>query len=361
MSTVQGKAIFITGGAGFIGSRLVQKLRDAGAGQITVFDNLHPQIHGPDASFPEMGFGVDCVRGAVEDAETLTSAVIGSRPDMIVHLAAETGTGQSLDEVHRYNNVNVMGTVNLLNALSDLPAQTRPFLLSSSRSVYGEGPHVAADGTPCKAQTRAPARMDSGDFEVYSEKGEKLSAVGMTSEAPVDPKSVYASTKLMQEHLLLNVAHSKNLSPRILRFQNVYGAGQSLRNPYTGVLSIFAAQILAGKRLNIFEDGEILRDFIYVDDIVSACMKALEHDTAIFSPLDIGSGEASTILQTAKLLLAALGVPADKFDISGDYRDGDIRAAYADIMKARQILNWSPVVTLEEGVSRLATWAKSAL
>lgn len=358
MALLQNKSVFITGGAGFIGRRIVARLRDAGARTITVYDSLHPQIHGPDASFPDLGDGVVCRQGAVEDAEALNAALQASAPDMIVHLASETGTGQSLDEIQRYSNVNVMGTVNLLNAISNLPEKPREFLLSSSRSVYGEGPHISTDGTPRLAQTRTPARMDTGDFEVYSKGGEPLKAVGMTSDAPVDPKSVYASSKLMQEHLVLNVAHAKNLSPRILRFQNVYGAGQSLRNPYTGVLSIFAAQILAGQRLNIFEDGEILRDFIYVDDVVSACIMALEHDAPILTPLDIGAGAGRTISKTAELLLTALGAPKDKYDVSGDYRDGDIRAAYADISAARDTLGWRPEITLEDGINRLANWAQ---
>lgn len=357
-SSISNKRIFITGGAGFIGSKLVHHLIKHGAKEITIFDNLHSQVHGQNAKFENFGPKVQCIKGSVENFEELNKAVYSSDPDIIIHFAAETGTGQSLDQIYRYTNVNVMGTVNLLNTIDNLSNRNRHFLLSSSRSVYGEGPHENNAGIITPALTRDPGKMKAGDFGVYSINGEELKAVGMSHTAYTDPKSVYASTKLMQEHLLLNTSKSKNITPRILRFQNVYGPGQSLRNPYTGVLSIFAALILNDGTLNIFEDGKILRDFVYVDDVVAACLKAMASDRDFHHPIDIGSGNPITILDAAKTLLKHLGYPSDKYFISGDFRDGDIRAAYADIEAANKLLDWEPKVSIEQGLLNLATWSK---
>lgn len=352
------RKFFVTGGAGFIGSRLVRSLCRHGAGEILVYDSLHPQVHGEGAGFPQFPANVRNVRGSVEDLDRISSELLTFDPDVVVHLAAETGTGQSQDEIVRYATVNVTGTANLLQAIGELPPRMRTFLLSSSRAIYGEGPHRTADGVPALPLSRSHSKMVAGDFDVYDAGGRKLVGVRADNARP-DPLSVYASTKLIQEHLLLNCAGPKNLVPQILRFQNVYGPGQSLRNPYTGVLSIFAAQILAGSTLDLYEDGGMVRDFVFVDDVVEACLMALCSPDAPGRAVDIGSGDDRTIGDVAAELLGIFGAdPSQRMRVSGRFRAGDIRYACADIGAARDLLGWSPKVSLREGLERLADWAR---
>lgn len=355
---IHGKKVFVTGGAGFIGSRLVRELVANGSAQVLVFDNLHPQVHGPDAGFPEFPSGVRCVHSAVEDGGAVEAALSRFDPDIVVHLAAETGTGQSQDEIVRYCTANVTGTANILQSIGNLPKRQRVFLLSSSRAIYGEGPHVDAERRSARPLARDAAAMQAGDFEVHSADGSILKGVPVADGA-MEPLSVYASTKLIQEHLLLNCAGPKRLDPRILRFQNVYGPGQSLRNPYTGVLSIFTSQIMAGKVLDLYEDGGMVRDFVFVDDVVDSCIAALLRDSPLNQAIDIGSGEDSTIGQVAAELLRIFDVdPAKGLSVSGRFRSGDIRYACADVGPAREHLSWTPKVSLRSGLERLVDWAR---
>ncbi len=351
------KRIFITGGAGFIGSRLGKILADAGH-NVSIYDNLHPQVHGEDANPPKRIEACTFYYGDVCDAQTLHKAILNEQPDILYHLAAETGTGQSYDCPGRYCDVNVQGTCYLIEAARQLPDTPRRIVLAGSRAVYGESAYRDAQGNLCCPEPRTSADMKAGKFDVFAPDGKKLTPVPTPESLSPRPASVYASSKLMQEHLLLQCAENTQTEPVVLRFQNVYGPGQSLNNPYTGVLSIFSSQILAGKRLNIFEDGEITRDFVYVDDVVDALVKAGLVETIPAGPINIGSGEETTIRRAAAILLSALDKPEDHFDISGDFRSGDIRYAIADISKARDVLGWTPATRLEDGLTRLAAWAR---
>lgn len=352
--------IFITGGAGFIGSRLVRALQQVNPSVfITVFDNLHPQVHGPDASDPKFEGNVRFIRGDVADKRELELAFDASRPELVYHLAAETGTGQSYDEPSRYCAVNVMGTTHLIEAIRKTGG-VRQVVLAASRAVYGEGAYLDAQGRYCSGLPRDAAAMGSGVFDVPLPEGFQNPGKPAPSSpllAP-SPASVYASTKLMQEYLLTQAGEGADWKATLLRFQNVYGDGQSLRNPYTGVLSIFAQQLLEGKILAIFEDGEIARDFVYVDDVVDALVRAGEHELPHGTILDIGMGQAVTILEVAKSLMQALGRSKDDYTITGAFRVGDIRHARADIEAARALLDWQPKVSIDEGLSRLARWAQ---
>lgn len=352
------KVAFITGGAGFIGSRLARQLTDAGCA-VTVFDNLHPQVHGAGAvSPPDLG-GARFIRGDVTDPASLNAAVAEARPDIVYHLAAETGTGQSFDEPARYNAVNVMGTAHLVEALRAAPARARRrVVLAGSRAVYGEGACLTAAGALVPGPVRSAAALARGAYAPGAENGVALTPAATPETLPPAPASVYASTKLMQEYLLTQCAAEGAYDPVLLRFQNVYGPGQSLNNPYTGVLSIFAAQIMDGKRLNIFEDGKIVRDFVYVDDVVEALAVAGSAPEAPQGPVNIGSGYPATILECAQTLLEALGAPRDRYDVTGDFRAGDIRHALADIDKAARALGWRPTTALTDGLRALAAWAR---
>lgn len=352
--------ILITGGAGFIGSRLVRSLQTQRPEvEITVFDNLHPQVHGTPARMPSFEGNVQFVLGDVANQAQLEACVTTCRPELVYHLAAETGTGQSYDEPARYCNVNVMGTAHLIEAMRRVDS-VRRVVLSASRAVYGEGAYLDQGGALCVGLPREAVAMAQGRFDVPLPPGFTGPGRPAPSRAglPPAPASVYASTKLMQEYLLAQAGEGATWTATMLRFQNVYGDGQSLRNPYTGVLSIFAQQLLEGKELAIFEDGDIARDFVYVDDVVDALVRAGERTLPHGTVLDIGMGEAVTILEVAKSLMKALGRPQDAYRITGAFRVGDIRHACADIKEARALLDWQPKVSVDEGLARLAHWAQ---
>lgn len=352
--------IFITGGAGFIGSRLVKTL-SPGKNQITVFDNLHPQVHGTDPVRPDFPENVTFIKGDVADAEKLQRGIAASKPNLVFHLAAETGTGQSYDEPRRYNQVNVIGTTNLIEALRKLDRSdgTCRVVLAGSRAVYGEGAYTSNGSDVIAGPARQGKNLAKGLYSPIGEDGGELDPIPTPESLPPNPASVYASTKLMQEFLLTQCAVEGDYEAAILRFQNVYGPGQSLRNPYTGVLSIFSNQILQGQTLNIFEDGQIVRDFVFVDDVVEALRMAGFASHTPDGPINIGSGYPATILETAQILLRDLGASRENFRISGDFRPGDIRYAVANVERARELLGWHAKTSLADGLSSLAQWAKA--
>lgn len=358
MTSIARKRALITGGAGFIGSRLARKLDAAGI-QVVVLDNLHPQVHGHGAFAPRMGDNVEFIHGDVCEGSALKQAV-EKDVDLVFHLAAETGTGQSYDEVTRYCNVNVLGTTRLIEALRALPARPRRVVLAGSRAVYGEGAYVDQDGQSTIAHPRKPADLRMGVFEPLDDNRRPLISQATRETLSPNPASIYASTKLMQELVLSQGLEGTDAELVLLRFQNVYGPGQSLKNPYTGVLSIFCQQILDGRRLNIYEDGNIARDFVFVDDVVSALELAGATPAPPGGPINIGSGEATSILSAARILMMRLTGDDRAFAITGDFRVGDVRHAVADITRARDLLGWTPLVSLESGLHKLADWAKAS-
>lgn len=350
---LDGARVFITGGAGFIGSRLTRALVKRGA-EVVVFDNLLPQVHGPS---PSIDIPARLVRGDVRDAEALAEALGQAAPTIVVHLAAETGTGQSADEPTRYVDVNVGGTARLIEAMKALKTPPSRVLLAATRAVYGEGLYARADGTALVPQPRRSADMAAGVFDAHDENGETLAPLATPETAPPMPGSVYGASKLMQEYLLQQVPAPWRSAA--LRLQNVYGPGQSLRNPYTGVLSIFCQQAMNGQTLNIFEDGEIYRDFIFVDDVVSAFVAACVNDAVLGHVVNVGTGEPTSILAAAKSILRHLGLDEDSVRISGAYRAGDVRYAVADVSRAGALLGWKAEVSFDEGAGRLADWAQA--
>lgn len=352
---------FITGGAGFIGSRLARHLLAAGA-DVTVYDNFHPQAH---ANNPEnrgllAATAVRVIEGDVRDAPALQQALRQSGADVVYHLAAETGTGQSFDLPARYTDVNVMGTAHLIEAVRAVGGVKR-IVLAGSRSVYGEGACLDSSGQLIPAAERSIADLTAKDFTPKDASGNSLTPCATNAACVVSPASVYASTKLMQEYLLRQAFWGSAVEVGILRLQNVYGPGQSLNNPYTGVLSIFCRQIQEGRVLNIFEDGEITRDFVLVDDVVNAFAMIGQAAQMPREIVDIGSGEAATIVHVARRLLAMFGESPDKLVITGAFRPGDIRYAVADITAAKTALAWAPRVDLEQGLSRLVAWSRDTM
>jgi dTDP-L-rhamnose 4-epimerase len=355
------KNYFITGGAGFIGSRLALSiLKNHPKSKIWIFDNLLAQVHGLDATFPEFPSQVTCINGDVCNAQALSLAIQEAEPEIVFHLAAETGTGQSYDEVTRYCAVNVLGTSHLIDAIRRVNT-VRKVVLAASRAVYGEGGYKDGDGNRFTGTARTAEMMALGKFEVQapSDRREPISPIPSNSTLQAAPASIYASSKLMQELLLDQAGQSSSWKSVNLRFQNVYGPGQSLRNPYTGVLSIFSQQLLVGNELNIYEDGLISRDFVYVDDVVEALRLAALVDAPHAMTIDIGTGSAVSILSVAKKLMAELDCENRTLKITGDFRVGDIRHACADIGLAKEILGWEPRTNIDLGLKKLADWVKT--
>lgn len=354
--------ILITGGAGFIGKQLIkQLLMSEPDSHIWVLDNLHTQVHGNDARPPNFPDSVTFVKADIADKVAVHTTISNCQPELVVHLAAETGTGQSYDELSRYNDVNVMGTAHLVEGIRAYSKTTKKIVLASSRAVYGEGAYCDQSGRVHTGLARQADRMKSGDFTVQISNDTHLPVLPYPSNTDLSPApaSIYASTKLMQEYILKQAGEGASWNATILRFQNVYGPGQSLKNPYTGVLSIFSQQILQGKSLAIYEDGKIARDFVFVDDVANALRITAQKDLPHAVTIDIGQGKASTILDVAQSLMKNLGYSGDNYKITGQFRVGDIRHACADIRKANELLDWQPRVDIETGLALLADWAKS--
>ncbi|WP_218132434.1 NAD(P)-dependent oxidoreductase [Nitrosomonas sp. Nm33] len=350
--------ILITGGAGFIGSRLAKSLCEDN--DVMVFDNFHPQVHGYTRVEEATGLVGKCriVRGDVANAEELNSAVRAFNPDLIYHLAAETGTGQSYDEPTRYNLVNVVGTSNLIEAVRAHGSAVRRIVLSSSRAIYGEGAARDAQGRVRNAPPRRIEDMRRGDFDLKDEQGAILAPVPTSETLSATPASIYASTKLMQEYICTQCVAGTEVEVVILRLQNVYGPGQSLRNPYTGVISIFCQKVEQGEWLDVFEDGQIIRDFVYVDDVVDAFRRCGTLQASSSLPINIGSGTPVSILEMAKFVLSLYGRSPDDYRVTGNFRAGDVRHAVAEIALAREQLGWQPRTGFATGLKHFVEWAK---
>lgn len=354
------KNVLITGGAGFIGSKLALSLVVKGH-KVRVLDNLTPQIHGdvPESSplFRSIQGKVEFFRGSVTSRDDLLNVLPGI--DTVVHLAAETGTGQSMYAIQHYSDVNIGGTSLLLDLIANEPFPVKKIVVASSRAVYGEGKYRCIEHGFVLPSARSASDMEHGDFSVHCPIcGLSAELVATDEETPVRPSSVYGVTKLTQEQLVLTVGKALGISAVAFRYQNVYGPGQSLSNPYTGILSIFSTRIRNQRDINIFEDGKESRDFVYIDDVVAATAKAVEYEHTIVDVFNVGAGVATDVLTIANTLQRLLGetVPTK---VSGQFRIGDIRHNFADLTKAGKILGFKPSVSIEEGLARFVDWVKS--
>lgn len=349
--------VLITGGAGFIGTRLARRLVGAGH-TVTVLDALIPQVHGEDPVetsplLKSLDGIAEVIHGTVTSSADLRKALTNAT--VVVHLAAETGTGQSMYEIDRYVEANVGGTAKLLDVLTNEKHSVKRIVVASSRSIYGEGAYETREGQIVYPPHRADETMARGDFRVLDVDGQELRLIPTDENAKLHPSSVYGITKQMQESLVMTVGPTIGVEPVSLRYQNVYGPGQSLKNPYTGILSIFSTLIRQGKGINIFEDGLESRDFVYIDDIVEATFLASVVPAAAGEVFNVGSGVATTVLEVVDALQKAYGVEVP-VTISGQYRLGDIRHNIADTTKLRDILGFTPAVTFSDGVRNFAEW-----
>ena len=351
--------ILITGGAGFIGSNLVEALHQKGY-EITVLDNLSEQVHGvePEASplFTAIRGKVRFIRGSVCDRATMEQALEGQ--DVVVHYAAETGTGQSMYMVDHYTRVNIQATAMMLDILGARKDHgIKRIILASSRSIYGEGKYLTATGAAAYPSHRNERHMQAGRFDLYDpHSGAPLTLVATDEESLIHPSSVYGITKQVQEQLVMTVCPLLGIEPVALRYQNVYGPGQSLSNPYTGILSIFSNLIMGGGKINVFEDGLESRDFVFIDDVVAATVLAVEHATAAGHVFNVGSGVATTVLEVVKHLKMAFNSDI-VVNVTGNFRLGDIRHNYADLTKICNLLGFSPKVNFADGIRQFAAWA----
>ncbi len=346
------KHVLITGGAGFIGAHVSNELLEHGY-VIRVLDALVPQVHGPGRLRPEyLNREVELLVGDIRDPLLLARSLRGI--DAVVNLVALVGVGQSMYQIDEYTSVNNGGTAALMQALSIKPVEA--VVVASSMSVYGEGLYSDADGKPRIAPPRTLDQLKTGSWEIADEQGRPLLPIPTPEDKTPALASVYALSKFDQEMMTLLVGRAYGIRAVALRFFNTYGPYQALSNPYTGVLSNFAARVLNGKPPLIYEDGLQKRDFVSVYDVASACRMALESKSADGQAFNISSGEAMTVGEIACKTIRCLGSAGLAPEITGKYRVGDIRHCFADISRAKNVLGWRPNVPLERGLDDLAAW-----
>jgi dTDP-L-rhamnose 4-epimerase len=345
-------SVLVTGGAGFIGSALTHRLVKAGY-DVAVMDVLHPQVHAGPGPI-DLPPSVRLFTGDITHAPDCDAVLRLFQPAQIVHLAAETGTAQSLSEATRHGSVNVVGTTQLLDALTRSAHVPDQLVLASSRAVYGEGAWQCGQEV-FYPRPRSHAQLLAGDWDPQGPTGDPAVPLpSCASRTEPRPTNIYAATKLAQEHILTawTAAHDANLS--VLRLQNVYGPGQSLTNSYTGIVALFARLARQQRALEVYEDGRIMRDFVYIDDVVGALFAAIEAPAAEPRCLDIGSGIPTTIHELAQTIAAICDAPEPT--VVPKFRDGDVRAASCTIEPAKNKLHWRPKWALEDGLHALLEW-----
>jgi dTDP-L-rhamnose 4-epimerase len=352
--------VLITGGLGFIGLTLARTLVRRGM-TVRLLDNLSPQIHGVD---PQLELDalldkhlVEVMRGDVCQRRDWVSAL--RDVSSVVHLAAETGTGQSMYRIGDYTGTNVLGTALMLDVLANDRHDVKKLVLASSRSVYGEGAYECSLCGLVYPPMRSSGSLQASQWEPLCPCcSGSVQPVATPETARTSPASVYAATKLAQEDLVRIVANALGIPFLVFRLQNVYGEGQSLSNPYTGILSIFSNRIRQGKEILLFEDGQESRDFVHVSDVAEAITLGLTSEGGDGLTMNVGSGEQVSVEMIARSLMRQFRSNAPVI-VSGQYRLGDIRHNFADMAVIRGCLAFSPKMTLERGISRFVHWVKT--
>jgi dTDP-L-rhamnose 4-epimerase len=347
--------VLITGGAGFIGSHTCDALIRAGH-DVRVLDCLDPQIHGEDARFPAfLPSSVETLYGDVCSLSDCMSALEGM--DAVLHLAARTGVGQSMYDIADYVETNVRGTATLVEAIVKSDAPVRRLVLASSRAIYGEGIYQCREHGLMHPGPRSRDDLERGEFAVLCpECGHEMTPKPTSEECAAAPLSAYAWTKVHQEDYCRWAQKTFNIPTTILRYFNVYGSRQSLKNPYTGVVAIFYSLLKAGRPLSLYEGGRPIRDFVHIQDVVSANLLALDYPEGLSGVFNVGSGNEESIADIAHALASALGV-APQLEDRGEFRVGDIYGCFADLANSRQALGYTPKVSLDDGMSEFVEWA----
>jgi dTDP-L-rhamnose 4-epimerase len=351
------KNILITGGAGFIGSSIALKLINRGY-IVTILDNLSKQIHGENTEdsflYSQIKNKVNFIKGDVSIRSDWKKSIINQ--DVVIHLAAETGTGQSMYEIEKYTRINICGTTILLDILANNKTGVEKVIIASSRAIYGEGKYYCEQHSFVYPDMRQEINMQNGDFEVkcpYCHKSVRMQATD--EESKIHPTSIYGLTKQAQEQMVLLSCKSIGIPAVAFRYQNVYGPGQSLKNPYTGILSIFSTNFIHNQPINIFEDGQESRDFVFIDDVVDATIIGLESNMADNQIFNVGCGRNVTVKKVAEILKSYYKSESE-IKITGNFRIGDIRHNYADISKIEKVLGFKPKYTFEHGIKLFAEW-----
>jgi dTDP-L-rhamnose 4-epimerase len=354
------KKVLVTGGAGFIGKEVIELI--SSDYKISILDNLSEQIHGDADLIPGWikSSDFEFVRGCITDRVALRAALKNCH--FVIHLAAETGTGQSMYEVAKYYETNVLGTAILMEEIINSDTPVERVVLTSSRSVYGEGAYVCqldcSRGERIYPQSRSHRDLINHSWEhICPNCGKGLTPIPTKESDMTLPASVYAATKFAQEEIVRLTCQPRGIDYKILRLQNVYGRGQSLKNPYTGILSIFSTRIRLGKDLGIFEDGNETRDFVHVADVAKVVARVLKNDHQP-TLINVGSGDFITVMEISDMLVKAFSADV-KIKITGEFRLGDIRHNCADIGVLNGILRKSEMITIEQGISDFVSWVSS--
>ncbi len=347
--------VLVTGGAGFIGAHLARRLLREGC-RVRLLDNFSPQVHAGRCTIArDLAGEVELITGDVRDAAIVGEALADQ--DVVVHLAAETGAGQSMSELVRYQDVNIRGTAVLLESLARRRAgSVRKIVVASSRAIYGEGKYACSEHGVLWPTVRQASDLQARRFEPRCGLcGSDCIALPTDEASPLQPVSIYGLTKQTQEQMVLLYGRARGLSAWALRYQNVYGPGQSLSNPYTGILAIFSTLARTNRPLQVFEDGLESRDFIHVEDAVEATWRAVKHPGGVVDRVNVGTGEPTSVLSAARRIATELH-SASAVTVTGDFRAGDIRHAIADIGRARRLLAFEPRWRLPDGVRDFLRW-----
>ena len=352
------KKVLVTGGAGFIGRALTRSLLARGH-SVVILDNFSPQVHETDSLPSDIAGSVELVRGDVRDEACLRHAVRGA--NCIVHLAAETGTGQSMYRIGQYFDVNVNATALLLDVLQDvdLSRYLETLVVASSRAVYGEGAYTCPLHGLVTPSPRTAARMQMGQFDPQCRHCDNvLKLVPTTEDAPFSPMSFYGLTKQVQEQAVLLFAQTRQLNGFALRYQNVYGPGQSLHNPYTGILAVFSNLARQAQDIEIYEDGRESRDFVFIDDVAEVTARCVDFAGRFVGPINVGSGIGTDVLTVAHSIAAFFQSQA-RITVSGAFRVGDIRHNIADLTHLKNTLSFVPDTVFGNGVAAFLAWAET--
>ena len=345
--------ILVTGGAGFIGSHLVDELVKEGH-DVVVLDNLESQVHirKPDYLNRKAEYVFEDMRN-----EDIVKSLIADT-EIIFHHAAAVGVGQSMYQIKRYVEINTYATAKLLDLVVNCENNVKKLIVASSMSIYGEGAYRCEDCGEVYPKLRSEGQLKRKEWEMRCPCcGKIIMPIPTREDKPLCPESIYAITKRDHEEMCLVVGRAYGIPTVALRYFNVYGPRQSLNNPYTGVCAIFSSRIKNNNPPIIFEDGMQTRDFVSVHDIVQANILAMKKNGGNYEALNVGTGKAISIKEVAETLINLYEANL-KPVIANKYRSGDIRHCFADISKIMSKLGYEPRISLEEGMKELVEWGE---